>query len=81
MITVHAPSNNGKYTKPCPVNHLLENKNKLVLQRPSIDLSISIALKIPWDGGLEGWPKYDATCDLNLVCMFDYFDAKDDVIQ
>ena len=56
VMTVHAPSNNGKYTKPCPINHLLENKNKLVLQQPSIDLSISIVSKIPWLGGLEGRP-------------------------
>ena len=45
VMTVHAPSNNGKYTKPCPINHLLENKNKLVLQQPSTDLSISIVFK------------------------------------
>ena len=42
VMIVHAPSNNGKYAVPCPINHLLENKNKLVLQRPSIDLSIYI---------------------------------------
>ena len=45
VMTVHAPSNNGKYTKPYPVNHLLENINKLVVQWPSIDLSVSIVLK------------------------------------
>ena len=55
-MIVDAPSNNGKYAKACPINHLLENKNKLVLQRPSIDLSVSIVLKIPWLGGLECWP-------------------------
>ena len=56
VMIVHAPSNNGKYVKPCPINHLLKNKNKLVQQRPFIDLSISIVLKIPWLGSLECWP-------------------------
>ena len=56
VMIVHAPSNNDKYTKPCPINHLLENKNKLVLQRSSIDLSVSIVLKIPWLGDLECCP-------------------------
>ena len=27
VMIVHAPSNNSKYTKPCSINHLLENKN------------------------------------------------------
>ena len=79
VMIVHAPSNNGKYAKPCPINNLLENKNKLVLQRPSIDLSISTVLKILWPGGVECWPWYDASFDLNLACLF--VDAKDDVIQ
>ena len=71
VMIVHAPSNNRKYAVPYPINHLLENKNKLVLQGPSIDLSISTVLKIPWLGGLECWPWYDASCDLNLACSFD----------
>ena len=56
LRATNTPSNNGKYTKPCPIDHLLEIKNKLVLHQPSIDLSTSIVLKIPKSGDLECWP-------------------------
>ena len=48
LRVTNTPSNKGKYTKPCPINCLLENKNKLVLQQPSIDLSTSIVFRVPW---------------------------------
>ena len=80
VMIVHAPSNNCKYAVPYPINHLLENKNKLVLQRPSIDLSISTVLKFLGLVVLNvGHGTMLLATSILPVCLIDLM--QDDVIQ